>query len=116
MGKREFDDALACVADDVVWWVQGDTKGSGFRYGKDSLFPNLKAKLVADLEITFGFLTAEHDRVALEMKSSGTLSTGKVYANTYHFLLTLRDGLIISGKEYLDTKHLAEVMYANESG
>jgi ketosteroid isomerase-like protein len=28
---------------------------------------------------------------------------GKVYRNSYHHLLIVREGLIVSGKEYLDT-------------
>jgi len=115
LASREFEDALACVADDIVWWVQGDTAGSGFRYGKDSLFPNLKRQLRENLQISFGHLTAEEDRVALEMKSQAVLANGRAYANTYHFLLTLKNGLICNGKEYLDTKHLSEVMYSSGS-
>jgi ketosteroid isomerase-like protein len=113
IGKREFTHALTCVSDDVIWWVQGDTPASGYRHGKDSLFSDLEGSLSSDLTISFGDLTAEDDRVALEMRSHATLTSGKSYANTYHFLLTIKDGLITQGREYLDTKHLCETIFAS---
>ena len=35
--------------------------------------------------------------------------SGKIYNNTFHYLLTFRDGKIATVKEYFDTYHAAEV-------
>jgi len=43
--------------------------------------------------------------VALEAESYGVRADGKVYCNQYHYLIIVRDGLIIERREYLDTIH-----------
>lgn len=54
-------------------------------------------------------VTAERDKVAVEALSHGT-HKGRAYENRYHFLFTIRNGLIHEVKEYNDTQHLAEVL------
>ena len=113
LSRREFAEVLACVSDDVVWWVQGNLPVSGTHHGKagvERLLEPLKIGLAADLEIKFGELTAEEDRVALEMESTALLVNGKTYRNTYHFLFWIRDGKIVRAKEYLDTQTLAGLL------
>ena len=60
------------------------------------------------VETTFGDITAEDDRVAVEVETKGTLPDGRVYTNVYHYLMKFRDGKIIRVKEYLDTQSAAE--------
>jgi ketosteroid isomerase-like protein len=106
---------LNLLTDDVVWWVQGEWPMDNFHRGKsavEGLFDLLKTLLVGTLEVEFGFATAQDDRVALEMRSNGLLKNGKHYRNGYHYLFTVKDGRIASCKEYLDTKHLAEVVFS----
>jgi ketosteroid isomerase-like protein len=101
------------LSDDVVYWVQG----------KAHLFPysgtRTKAEMCAyfatpsifkdGLEQRFGAVTAEDDRVAVEVEVEGIAPNGKLYNNTFHYLLRFRDGQICEVKEYLDTYHAAEV-------
>jgi ketosteroid isomerase-like protein len=56
------------------------------------------------VEVTFGEITAEGDRVAIEAETKGTLPDGRVYSNLYHYLMTFRDGKVLRVKEYLDTQ------------
>lgn len=62
--------------------------------------------------ITFELLTmtAEDDRVALEMQGRAALVNGNRYDNQYHFLFKLRDGKVYQMKEYLDTKLVDDVL------
>jgi len=60
------------------------------------------------VEVTFGDITAEGDRVAVEAETKGTLPDGRVYTNAYHYLMTFRDGKVLRVKEYLDTQAAAE--------
>lgn len=60
------------------------------------------------VEVTFGDITAEGDRVAIEAETKGTLPDGRVYTNMYHYLMTFRDGKVFRVKEYLDTQSAAE--------
>lgn len=56
------------------------------------------------VDVTFGAITAEDDRVAIEAETTGTLPDGRVYTNSYHYLMTFRDGKVLRVKEYLDTQ------------
>jgi ketosteroid isomerase-like protein len=56
-------------------------------------------------------MTAEGDRVAVEAKSFATMEDGRVYANSYHFLLTVRDGKVTTVREYMDTIHARETFF-----
>jgi ketosteroid isomerase-like protein len=55
-------------------------------------------------------LTAEEDRVSVEVDGRSTLSNGLPYNNQYHFLFRIRDGRIIELKEYFCTKLVEEVL------
>jgi ketosteroid isomerase-like protein len=54
---------------------------------------------------------AEGDRVAVEAESYGELRNGRVYAQEYHVLMTIRDGKIAAVREYMDTAHVMAVWY-----
>jgi ketosteroid isomerase-like protein len=113
--EGKFDDAAALLADDVVWWVQGNMVVSGFHRGRHAvtqLFEPLKA-LPHGISFEFGAVTAEADRVSVEMVAHAKLGEGREYNNTYHFLFRVRDGLIVQGKEYLDTKLTHETLFAS---
>ena len=60
------------------------------------------------VEVTFGAITAEDDRVAIEAETKGTLPDGRVYTNVYHYLMWFKDGKVLRVKEYLDTQAAAE--------
>ncbi|HTV94924.1 MAG TPA: nuclear transport factor 2 family protein [Steroidobacteraceae bacterium] len=57
-------------------------------------------------------MTAEADRVAIEAESLGRHVSGKTYNNHYHFLARLRDGKLVSFKEYCDTELITDVLCA----
>jgi ketosteroid isomerase-like protein len=62
------------------------------------------------IRFTIHAMTAEEDRVAIEAESLGRHVSGKQYNNRYHFLARLRDGKIVSFKEYCDTEHITDVI------
>jgi ketosteroid isomerase-like protein len=64
----------------------------------------------AGMLATFKGITAEGDRVAVEVEADGTTASGKNYHNSYHFLFQLRDGEIVAVREYMDTLHLFDVL------
>jgi len=63
---------------------------------------------VGGASVSFGAITAEADRVAVEAETRGVTPDGRVYTNAYHYLFTFRDGKILRVKEYLDTQSAAE--------
>jgi ketosteroid isomerase-like protein len=62
------------------------------------------------IEFTLKHLTAEEDRVAVEAESHGIHVSGRVYHNYYHFFMQLRDGKLVSLKEYMDTELITEIL------
>ena len=63
------------------------------------------------LRMTVKGTVAEGDRVAVEAESYGELRNGRVYAQEYHVLMTIRDGRIAAVREYMDTAHVQAVWY-----
>ena len=55
-------------------------------------------------------MTAEGDRVAVEVEASGVTSRGDQYANLYHFLFEVKNGKVQAVKEYCDTLHIQETV------
>jgi uncharacterized protein len=55
-------------------------------------------------------ITAEGDRVAVEVEGRSHTVDGKLYNNFYHFLFVLRGGQVISAMEYTNPKHAIEVL------
>ena len=110
---REYDRAMQLLQEDVEWWVNGDLPTSGTYHGRDAvtdLFGLLRDNVPAGLKIHFTAITAEEDRVAIEMNSEGDFANGRAYRNIYHMLFWVRDGLISKAHEYFDTKYTAEFL------
>ena len=103
--------ALDMLSEEATWWIAGaieKTPGSGEHTKEQArrLLSGMGRQLKDGLRMTVRGMIAEGDRVAAEVTSRGELHGGKVYANEYHFALTLRDGKITRVREYMDTKHV----------
>ena len=110
---HDADRLASLMTDDATYWVQG----------KPHLFPYAGEKTKAEmykyfqtpsifkdgLIQTLGAVTAEDNRVSVEVEVRGIAPNGKLYNNTFHYLFIFRDGKIARVKEYVDTYHAAEV-------
>jgi ketosteroid isomerase-like protein len=111
--KHDAERVASLMTDDATYWVQG--KPHLFAYAgeqtKQQIYKYMQTPSVfrGGLAQKFGAVTAEGDRVAVEMEVDGIAPNGVHYNNTYHYLLIFRDGKIAKIKEYLDTSHAAEV-------
>src|SRR5216683_210666 len=110
----DIDGVLALMTDDVAWRIPGKPELSPAAgvYNKERLrrlFNRMVAQLNDGLKMTVTGSTAEGDRVAIEVESSGDLRNGRQYRQQYHFLISFRDGKIASVREYLDTHHAFDV-------
>lgn len=104
--REGFRKAVSTLADDCQWWTPMGTNGKQEMIG---VAEGLEAMLEAPIRFETGTMTAEDDRVAIELKSFGRRKTGVQYANVYHMLFTVRDGGIVEVREHCDTAHAAEV-------
>ncbi len=111
-GKHDGEAFAALMHPDAVWWTLG--KPHLFAYSGEKARADICAYMftpsnfVGGVHTTFGDITAEGDRVAVEAEIRGELPDGRVYTNKYHYLLTFRDGQVVRVKEYLDTQSAAE--------
>lgn len=116
MTAGKVDDCLAMMTDSGTYWVGGKPDKFPFAGTKSKM--EFKEMLSGVLKIMPEGLkltplpsgiTAEGDRVAIEVESYGRTNSGRVYNNLYHFVFVLREGKIDAVKEYLDTLHTKEI-------
>jgi ketosteroid isomerase-like protein len=103
---------LDFYTDDSTIWTAGDNAIGGTRT-KEEVIEFAQGILAAFPNgITFNItgMTAEDDRVAVEVSGESIHASGQPYNNRYHFLLIIRDGKIIQLKEYMDTQLAAKIL------
>jgi hypothetical protein len=111
LNRADSDWVLEHYADDMLMWTAGSLPISGPHDKSEirTLMDGILSAFPNGLEFSITTLTAEGDRVAIEAESRGTHVSGKPYHNQYHFLMRIRDGLVVELKEYFDTLHASEV-------
>ena len=101
--------------DDSIIWTAGENEIGGTRTKKEIIdfaqgileaFPN-------GIEFKITGITAENERVAVEVQGNAIHISGKPYKNFYHFLLKIKDEKIIELKEYMDTQLAAKILLDN---
>ena len=101
-------------AEDATWEYPGDLPLSGTYRGIDAIvteFLGGAAALMAPgvvLELTN--VVAEGDQVVAAWTSRATARNGAAYRNRNAGIFTVRDGKIVSVREYTDTQHVAQVL------
>jgi ketosteroid isomerase-like protein len=101
-------DALDPLMDDrMTWWVQGFPT-----MGKIE-FIDLSRRFLAlyrdGIRFTYRSVTAEGNRVALELEGYAELKDGRIYNNHYFMCFEVVDGRIVAVREYHDSKHAMEI-------
>ena len=113
---HDIEGVLALLADDATYWLAGKpgsnrTAGTRTKDEMAAIFRLMDEHLKAPLRMKVKGAVAEGDRVAVEAESYGELRNGRVYAQEYHVLMTIRDGRIAAVREYMDTAHVQAVWY-----
>lgn len=106
------DEAFKLLTADATWWLPTDQPGGmtlpaaqmrGMIPGFFAIFAQLPVMEQARM-------TAEEDRVCVEQTARGGITRGGLsYANDYHLLFRLRDGLIVEVREYMNPLMIAGV-------
>jgi ketosteroid isomerase-like protein len=63
------------------------------------------------LEFSVDNITAEADRVAIEVSAKAALPDGSPYQQHYHFLAVFHDGRLSKWKEYMNAKYAIEALF-----
>jgi uncharacterized protein len=101
-GDLETIEALQ--APDCTWWVIG-----GGDMSRQTYTDAVKGMLLAATPrtVTIIGIIAEGNTVAVEVRSEMHFGD-RVYANEYHDLFVLKNSLILHGREYFDTRKVAD--------
>jgi uncharacterized protein len=106
-------EAVGLLADDATYWIPGDWPNAG-TFTKAQVAEMVKAGtdvFDGQLDISIQGITAEGERVAVEMESNGRFRDGRPYNNSYHWLFVVRGGQIRTIKEYTDTAYANRAYY-----
>jgi uncharacterized protein len=99
-----FPDGLCCP--DMTAWTTLQPEHDLAAYGGAIAW--MRGMTGGTLKFVVDAITAEDDRVAIEAHSHATLANGSAYANTYVFVLRLRDGRIASVREHYNAQIVSE--------
>jgi uncharacterized protein len=108
MSDGRTEEALALLDDDGVYWVSTIDARDDRPMATMKEFFRQTAELVP-MKFTRHDALVAGERVALEIESYAETDFG-LYNNRYCFIMTVRGGKIVAVREYVDTKHAAEVL------
>tara|TARA_B100000214_G_scaffold35589_1_gene22429 strand:+ start:183 stop:581 length:399 start_codon:yes stop_codon:yes gene_type:complete len=114
ISRGDVDGFMSRLTEDVEWYFIGSHLFSGTMKGKEEIMAKLFSSLGNKLEppgiqLEIRQLIGETDKIVAEMQGTATSTDGIPYNNSYTLILTLRDGLICSIREYLDTELVTSV-------
>lgn len=104
-------------AADATWHYPGNLPISGVWQGRDSIIDDflggMGTRLApgAPLVVALTNVVADGEQVVAEWTSDGTTVAGAAYRNRCLGVFVVRDGRIVSIREYADTHHVAEVLF-----
>ncbi|MBM7061049.1 nuclear transport factor 2 family protein [Pseudomonas sp. UL073] len=96
----DIDAALNLAADDATFWHP-----MAGTHNKEQLREQFKqlGTLMSSFSSKVVSITAEADRVSVEVEAQAETTTGRQYKNQYHFMFVIRDGKISESREYVDS-------------
>lgn len=113
---RDGDSAVIrdSFAPGATWEYPGDLPLSGIYHGPDAIIGEFLAgagNLLAEVKLELGAVVAEGGVVAAEWAATGSSKDGTPYRNQNIGLFTVRDGKIVTVREYTDTRHAGQVLF-----
>jgi uncharacterized protein len=101
---RDGEKMAHLLAPDLRYWISPGSAFSG-THTKESVLALLPALFDAQAGpsvLTYRYVTAQEDRVAVVADSTVPLKSGGSYDQTYHWLFRFKDDQIVEILEYLD--------------
>lgn len=102
---------------DATWWIHGDLPISRTWRGRDAIVDDFLLEVGPRFEpgsqrFEFSDPVVDGKTVVLEWRVRGRSAAGVPYDNAYCGVFELGDGRIAAVREYMDTQHAAEVLFA----
>ncbi len=115
----DIETAKALVSPEATYWTGCIPPRWGEPMSRDEFFAGVASfaeQSTGDWQkFTYGPIIAEGPLVALQGASKVKLRNGKVYNNFYHVYFEVRDGLIVTVREFLDTLHVVECFNGSDA-
>ena len=115
--RGDFDALRGFFTPESTWTLTGELPLSGTWTGPDEILgefvPAMVARLVPEsMEFEFDGVLAEGERVLAEWNTRGLARSGGRYDQHCLAVFTVRNGRIASVREYFDTLHAQNVVFA----
>jgi len=106
------DKYLDFYTDESIIWTAGNNAMGGTRTKEEvvGFAQNILSAFPTGITFNIKGMTAEDERVAVEINGEAMHASGETYNNQYHFLLIIKDGKILELKEYMDTQLAAKIL------
>ena len=101
------DEAVALLTEDFIWTIPESIPGGGEKTAAEfrSMLSGVMSLYVAQPQYTIISMTAESERVSVELVGAGDLKNGRHFKNQYHMLFFISGSLICRVNEYVDTHY-----------
>ena len=112
IARGDYETVAKLFTPDCVVWAAGNCWFSG-EFDPPSMFKSAERMftILKDFRFVIKDMTAEGNRVAVEMESDARHVDGTPYNNKYHFLFIISDdGRIAVCKEYMDTMYAGKIL------
>lgn len=110
-GTGFFDELLS---PDVMWTIEGSSPSAGTYAGREDLIARavrpFAARLSAPLRPVATRIFADGDHVIVHWRGEGTAADGAPYANSYAWILRMRDGKAVEVTAFLDLAPYDDVL------
>jgi ketosteroid isomerase-like protein len=119
LGSGNSEALLALVAEDVEWIIPGEDWPLAGTYRGHEGLAQLLAAASSSMETSTEprEFVAQGDRVLVVGFATGRIkATNKTFEDDWIFAITVRDGKLVSIREYVDTQALARAATASRPG
>jgi ketosteroid isomerase-like protein len=112
LSKLDKDRFLSYLTEDVIFETPGQHPAAGIKTKAQIAkeFPAMCEVLPHGIKFKILTMTAEEDRVHVELAGEAKTADGSDYNNRYHYAVVVRDGKISGFRDYLDSDLVMRVL------
>ena len=117
LGRRDWATFASVLGEDLRYTVMSfHLPGGGASMDRPTLLATLPRMLElfapGSPRLEFTHVTVDGEWIVVEMEGTGEFVNGAEYRNRYANVYQVRDGLIRTVREYMDTGHMAQLLSA----